>query len=210
MKLRTTIDVSSSRNTKNTSAEGGEGSDGPDTPSAVVKRAMDCGTSATPKPATIRLGIDSGVDDLLGYPRQKAGIDTAFLDVACELRAIGVEDDVILRRQFVKRNALAPGQRVRVRQCEDHLFPPSKLAGQAVFGRNAANKTNVGRAVEECCDLQCRRLLMHRGFHRWSNLSVGGKQFRQPTAQDGAGRTNVKRADKAGDDPLKSSRLPRA
>ena len=43
---------------------------------------------------------------------------------------------------------------------------------------------------------------MHRVPHRWSNLSVGGKQFRQPTAQDGAGRTNVKRADKAGADRL--------
>ena len=58
MKLRTTIDVSSSRKTRNTSAEGGEGLMGRNTMSAVVKRAMDCGTSATPKPATIRLGID--------------------------------------------------------------------------------------------------------------------------------------------------------
>ena len=59
-----------------------------------------------------------------------------------------------------KRNLLAPGERMRVRHCEDHLFLPSQLAGQAVFGRMAADETNVGRAVEQCCDLQCRRLFI--------------------------------------------------
>ena len=58
MKLCTTNEVSSSLNTRKTSADGGEGLTGRNTMSSVVKRAMDWGTSATPKPAAIRLGID--------------------------------------------------------------------------------------------------------------------------------------------------------
>ena len=58
MKFCTTIDVSSFLKTRNTSADGGEGLMGLNTISSVVKRAMDCGTSATPKPAAIKLGTD--------------------------------------------------------------------------------------------------------------------------------------------------------
>ena len=58
MKFCTTIDVSSFLKTRNTSADGGEGLMGLNTISSVVKRAIDCGTRATPKPAAIRLGTD--------------------------------------------------------------------------------------------------------------------------------------------------------
>src|ERR1043165_981162 len=58
MKFCTTIDVSFFLKTRNTSADGGEGQMGLNTISSVVKRAIDCGTSATPKPAAIRLGTD--------------------------------------------------------------------------------------------------------------------------------------------------------
>ena len=71
---------------------------GRNTISSVVKRAIDCGTSAHAETRRDQAGHRLRVDDLLGDPRQEAGIDAAFLDVARELGALRLQDDVILRR----------------------------------------------------------------------------------------------------------------
>jgi hypothetical protein len=69
---------------ENTSADGGEGLMGLNTISSVVKRAMDCGTSATPKPAAIRLGTDCASTTCWETRWQEAGVDAAFLYIGAQ------------------------------------------------------------------------------------------------------------------------------
>ena len=132
---------------------------GRNTISSVVKRAIDCGTRQRRSPLRS--------DWAPTAHRRLAGRPAAGSRRRCsvcitrKLRALRLQDDVVLRRKVAEGDALRAGERMDF-WCITRGFTvytqPGEFAAQGVLGGNASIQADVRRAIEEGSDLQGRIL----------------------------------------------------